>query len=92
MREAHTAWRDGAAGPAGRGPSRPDGLLPARAPRRGSRGRRGRRRGEIGQTTTEWLMIAGLLTAVAVVLLGIVPPGLRFYAQALVTSVRTIAP
>jgi len=37
-------------------------------------------------------MIAGLLTAVAVVLLGIIPPGLRFYAQALITSVRTIAP
>lgn len=91
MREPLTAWCDGAAGPAGRGPSRPGGLLPARSPRRRSGRGRGRR-GEIGQTTTEWLMIAGLLTAVAVVLLGIVPPGLRFYAQALVTSVRTIAP
>jgi hypothetical protein len=54
--------------------------------------RRGGRRRDLGQTTIEWLMIAGLLTAVAVVLLGIIPPGLRFYAQSLITSVRTIAP
>jgi hypothetical protein len=59
---------------------------------RGAGVRRGGRRRDLGQTTTEWLMIAGLLTAVAVVLLGIIPPGLRFYAQSLITSVRTIAP
>jgi len=73
-------------------PWRPSALAPARVRRRtgGASGGRGRR--DRGQTTTEWLMIAGLLTAVAVVLLGIIPPGLRFYAQALITSVRTIAP
>jgi hypothetical protein len=45
-----------------------------------------------GQTTTEWLMIAGILTAVGIFLLGIVPSTIRYYALSLVYSVRTIAP
>lgn len=92
MREPLATWWGRGAGPAGRDPWQAASLVLAccRRPTRG--GRRDRRRGELGQTTTEWLMIAGLLTAVAVVLLGIIPPGLRFYAQSLITSVRTIAP
>lgn len=78
--------------PVGSGPSKPAVLVPVHARRRRAGARRGRHRRDLGQTTTEWLMIAGLLTAVAVVLLGIIPPGLRFYAQSLITSVRTIAP
>lgn len=84
--------RGGRSRPVGPGRSKPAGLVPARARRRSRGAWGGRRRRDQGQTTTEWLMIAGLLTAVAVVLLGIIPPGLRFYAQALITSVRTIAP
>jgi hypothetical protein len=92
MRGRLAPRRDGRASRVGRGPGRLPGL--GAALRRCGRRclRRDRLFGDLGQTTTEWLMIAGLLTAVAVVLLGIVPPGLRFYAQSLITSVRTIAP
>ena len=57
--------------------------------------RAGRRRhiaGELGQTTTEYLMIAGLLAAIAAFLLGVLPAGMRYYSQSLITSVRTLAP
>jgi hypothetical protein len=62
------------------------------APRQTDRRRRRAWRASDGQTTVEWLMIAGLLTAMGVVLLGIVPSTVRTYALALVYSVRTIAP
>ena len=45
-----------------------------------------------GQTTTEWLMIAGILTAVGIFFLGIIPDTIRLYARTLILSVRTIAP
>jgi pheromone shutdown protein TraB len=48
--------------------------------------------GSDGQTTTEWLMIAGVLTAVGIFLLGVVPSTIRVYAVSLIYSVRTIAP
>ena len=50
------------------------------------------RQGSLGQTTTEWLMIAGILTAVGIFLLGVVPSTIRMYAESLIYSVRTIAP
>ena len=53
---------------------------------------RRRARGAQGQTTTEWLMIAGLLTAVGIFFLGIIPDTIRLYAVTLISSVRTIAP
>jgi len=55
-------------------------------------GRRAERDRERGQTTTEWLMIAGILTAVGIFLLGIVPDAIRVYTLSLISSVRTIAP
>lgn len=45
-----------------------------------------------GQSTTEWLMVAGILTAVAVFLVESVPRGLGTFMKALAMSVRTIAP
>ena len=48
--------------------------------------------GARGQTTTEWLMIAGVFTAIAIFLLGLVPQAIRQYTLALIYSVRTIAP
>jgi hypothetical protein len=45
-----------------------------------------------GQTTTEWLMIAGILTAIAIFLLGIVPRTIRQYALVLIYFTRSIAP
>jgi hypothetical protein len=45
-----------------------------------------------GQTTTEWLMIAGVLTAVGIFLQALLPATIRQYCQALVYSIRTIAP
>ena len=45
-----------------------------------------------GQTTTEWLMIAGILTAIAIFLLGIMPRAIRQYALALIYFTRSIAP
>ncbi len=46
----------------------------------------------LGQTTTEWLMIAGILTAIAIVLLGVIPKTIRQYTLVLIYFVRTIAP
>jgi hypothetical protein len=45
-----------------------------------------------GQTTTEWLMIAGALTAVGIFLLRLLPSTIREFSEALVYSLRTIAP
>ena len=49
-------------------------------------------RSPLGQTTTEWLMIAGILTAIAIFFLGIFPSGARYYARGIILSVRTVAP
>jgi preprotein translocase subunit Sss1 len=45
-----------------------------------------------GQTTTEWLMIAGILTAIGIFFLGIIPSTIKLYAVTLISSLRTIAP
>lgn len=47
---------------------------------------------EAGQTTTEWLMIAGLLTGLVVFLLTIVPGALGLFVRGLASGVRTVAP
>jgi len=49
-------------------------------------------RSAYGQTTTEWLMVAGLLTAVGIFLLRLLPATIRGFSEALVYSLRTIAP
>jgi hypothetical protein len=46
----------------------------------------------VGQTTTEWLMIAGGLTAIGIFLNGILPRTIRQFCRALVWSIRVIAP
>jgi hypothetical protein len=46
----------------------------------------------VGQTTTEWLMIAGGLTAIGIFLQGILPRTIRQFCRALVWSIRVIAP
>ncbi|MCL4848240.1 MAG: hypothetical protein KJ066_16990 [Acidobacteria bacterium] len=45
-----------------------------------------------GQTTTEWLMIAGTLTAVALFFGQVIPPALRAFVRSLAFSIRTVAP
>jgi hypothetical protein len=37
-------------------------------------------------------MIAGVLTAIAIFLIGIVPKAIRYYSRGIVYSVRTVAP
>lgn len=64
------------------------GVCPA-APRAS---RLARWRGAVGQTTTEWLMIAGGLTAIGIFLNGILPRTIRQFCRALVWSIRVIAP
>lgn len=49
-------------------------------------------RNDRGQSTTEWLMIAGILTGIGVFLLGIVPRGLGIFMRSMAMSLRTIAP
>jgi hypothetical protein len=49
-------------------------------------------RDAVGQTTTEWLMIAGGLTAIGIFLNGIMPRTIRQFCRALVWSIRVIAP
>ena len=61
-----------------------------RAPRAFARLRRWRE--AVGQTTTEWLMIAGGLTAIGIFLNGIMPRTIRQFCRALVWSIRVIAP
>jgi hypothetical protein len=46
----------------------------------------------VGQTTTEWLMIAGGLTAIGIFMNGILPRTIRQFCRALVWSIRVIAP
>ena len=45
-----------------------------------------------GQVTTEWLMIAGLLTSVGLLFVQLVPPVLRTFVRGLAWGIRTIAP
>jgi hypothetical protein len=45
-----------------------------------------------GQTTTEWLMVAGVLTAFALFLVKIVPGALATFVTGLAGGIRTIAP
>ena len=55
--------------------------------------RRGRAPGrEQGQTTTEWLMIAGVLTAIVVFLMRLFPHALRVFMLGITHTIRTIAP
>lgn len=49
-------------------------------------------RNDRGQSTTEWLMFAGILTAIGMFLLGIVPRGLGTFMRSVAMSLRTIAP
>jgi hypothetical protein len=67
------------------------GVCPA-APRVSRLARVARWREAVGQTTTEWLMIAGGLTAIGIFLNGIVPRTIRQFCRALVWSIRVIAP
>ena len=58
-----------------------------------SRSRGVRRLGStLGQTTTEWLMIAGILTAIAIFFRGTFPSAVRYYSGGIILSVRTVAP
>jgi hypothetical protein len=52
---------------------------------------RGRWHADTGQTTTEWLMVAGALTAVGIVLLTWFPSTIQKFSAALIYSLRTIA-
>jgi len=67
----------------------PEGPAPFRGPRVS---RFARWRDVAGQTTTEWLMIAGGLTAIGIFLNGILPRTIRQFCRALVWSIRVIAP
>lgn len=49
-------------------------------------------RGQAGQTTTEWLMVAGVLTMVAVLFLNLFPGTIRSVLRAVGTALRTAAP
>jgi len=45
-----------------------------------------------GQTTVEWLLLAGLLTAMAVILSDVAFDSVRRYTLGLIYPVRTFAP
>ncbi|MBI3262555.1 MAG: hypothetical protein HYZ58_05325 [Acidobacteria bacterium] len=45
-----------------------------------------------GQTTTEWLMIAGTLTAIVLFLNQIMPGALKDFVRGLAWGIRTVAP
>ena len=49
-------------------------------------------RRDAGQTTTEWLMVAGVLTMVALLFLNLFPSTLRVFLRAAGIAVRTVAP
>ncbi len=49
-------------------------------------------RGQAGQTTTEWLMVAGVLTMVAVLFLNLFPNTIRSILRAIGIALRTAAP
>lgn len=67
------------------------GVYPV-VPRASRFARLARWREAAGQTTTEWLMIAGGLTAIGIFLNGILPRTIRQFCRALVWSIRVIAP
>ena len=48
------------------------------------------RRGDAGQVAVEWLMVAGFLTAVAIILTGMFQPVLVSVVRMLARSVRTV--
>ena len=48
------------------------------------------RRGTAGQVAIEWLMVAGILTAVAIILTGMFQPVLVSIVRMLARSVRTV--
>lgn len=50
----------------------------------------GRARGASGQVAVEWLMVAGILTAVAIILTGMFKPILVDMVRLLARSVRTV--
>lgn len=69
------------------------GVCPEVSPSPAAPASRGARwRQAVGQTTTEWLMIAGGLTAIGIFLQGILPRTIRQFCRALVWSIRVIAP
>ena len=49
-------------------------------------------RGQAGQTTTEWLMVAGVLTMVAILFLNLFPSTIRSVLRAIGIALRTVAP
>ena len=53
-------------------------------------GPRENRRGTEGQVAIEWLMVAGILTAVAIILTGMFQPVLVSTVRMLARSVRTV--
>ena len=56
-----------------------------------SRSEAGQRRPrEAGQVAVEWLMVAGILTAVAIILTGMLQPVLVSVVRMLARSVRTV--
>jgi len=53
---------------------------------------KGWHRGERGQTTTEWLMVAGVLTGVAILFLNSFPTTIKSVLRAVGIALRTTAP
>ena len=51
---------------------------------------RGTRRGRRGQVAVEWLMVAGILTAVAIILTGMFQPVLVSVVRMIARSIRTV--
>lgn len=49
-------------------------------------------RRDAGQTATEWLMVAGVLTMVALLFLNLFPSTLRVFLRAAGVALRTVAP
>jgi hypothetical protein len=79
----HTETRDGPATAYDAGHrAHPDGDVT------GDRGLR--RAGVSGQVAVEWLMVAGILTAVAIVLTGLLQPVLVSAVRMIARSVRTV--
>jgi hypothetical protein len=48
--------------------------------------------GRDGQSTTEWLMIAGILSAIGIFLVGVMPHALGVFMKSMAMSLRTVAP
>jgi len=49
-------------------------------------------RDQLGQTTTEWLMVAGVLTAVGILFLNLFPATIQSVLRAVGIALRTTAP